>query len=189
VSTPIPRKFDARGRDLEKKRAESRLYYSKHKAEKRAYYLANKERIDAVAAARRGRRKEHVAAIQRAYFLANKKRCYEMTRAWKLAHPEKKVAMVWRARLKWRYGLTAEQFEAKVFEQGGCCATCPTKDGESVGKTKRLAVDHDHSIGSRGNAVRGLLCHRCNWVLGILKDDASVLRRLADYVDSWNAKR
>lgn len=52
------------------------------------------------------------------------------------------------------YGITGEQYWALYEAQGGRCAICRWASG----KTKRLAVDHDHETGQ----VLGLLCGRCN---------------------------
>jgi hypothetical protein len=83
------------------------------------------------------------------------------------------------------YGITAEQYEEKLKEQGGACAICgipPT--------TKRLAVDHDHAccpgVKSCGGCVRKLLCENCNHLLGKAEDNAARLRAAADYLDEWN---
>lgn len=59
--------------------------------------------------------------------------------------------------LKKRYGVTAEQFERMVNEQGGACAICGT-----IPTRRRLDVDHNHETGQ----VRGLLCMQCNTALG-----------------------
>jgi hypothetical protein len=45
---------------------------------------------------------------------------------------------------------------------------------------KTLVVDHSHETG----AVRGLLCHNCNRALGLIHDDAAVLRRAAEYIET-----
>lgn len=81
-----------------------------------------------------------------------------------------------RYRLKWRYGVTLEQYEAMLNRQGGVCAVCR---GASSKGTK-LAVDHCHDTG----AVRGLLCDNCNRAIGLLGDDADVLRRAAEYLSA-----
>jgi hypothetical protein len=63
--------------------------------------------------------------------------------------------------LKSHYGITLEQYDALLEEQGGVCAIC----GERP--EKHLCVDHCHETGT----VRGLLCKRCNFGLGYYKDD------------------
>lgn len=72
------------------------------------------------------------------------------------------------------YGITITQYDELLNAQGGTCAGC-----EARPESQRLFVDHDHETGE----VRGLLCSSCNLGLGNLKDDASRLRRLADYID------
>lgn len=74
------------------------------------------------------------------------------------------------------YGLTTEGYAALLAAQGGRCAIC-----WGVPRTKRLAVDHDHTSG----AVRGLLCSRCNHdLLGAAHDDVEILRRAVAYLES-----
>lgn len=69
-----------------------------------------------------------------------------------------------------KYGMTVEDYEAMLAEQGGVCAVCerPPKTG------RRLAVDHDHACcpgeGSCGKCVRGLLCTTCNTWLGFYEN-------------------
>jgi hypothetical protein len=72
--------------------------------------------------------------------------------------------------LKRRYGITAQEADAMLEEQGGVCAICRTAPA--------VHVDHDHSTG----AVRALLCFNCNGGLGQFRDDPNVLRAAADYV-------
>jgi Recombination endonuclease VII len=86
------------------------------------------------------------------------------------------------------YGITAEQYWALYDAQGGCCATCQ----RATGRTKRLAVDHDHACCagpiSCGKCVRGLLCGPCNKDL-IGRYTSTQLRRAADYKDNPPAQR
>jgi hypothetical protein len=74
------------------------------------------------------------------------------------------------AQLKCLYGITLEEWEALCAAQGGCCAICH--------RERRLDVDHCHESGK----VRGLLCRRCNLMLGQCGDDSDLLIKAADYL-------
>ncbi len=71
--------------------------------------------------------------------------------------------------LSWVYGITLDDFERILEEQGGLCAIC-----REPPRGERLYVDHDHACcpGRRscGRCVRGLLCHRCNSHLAFIED-------------------
>lgn len=79
--------------------------------------------------------------------------------------------------LKRKFGLTHEQFERMLSDQGKRCAnqTCRTDVPGGMGA---FHVDHDHITGK----VRELLCARCNTVLGRVKDDVSILHGLINYL-------
>lgn len=62
------------------------------------------------------------------------------------------------------------------------CAICSTD--KPTGKWKVFAVDHDHTTGQ----IRGLLCNECNRGMGLLKDDASLLRSAAEYLECHRIK-
>lgn len=65
-----------------------------------------------------------------------------------------------------KFDLTPEDYDRMHIEQNGVCAMC--KQPETCtrnGKVKRLAVDHDRKT----DIVRGLLCMRCNILLGWLE--------------------
>ena len=78
------------------------------------------------------------------------------------------------ARVQKVYGLAPGDYERLYAFQGGRCALCR----RASGKTKRLAVDHDHATGS----VRGLLCSGCNRLLGHARDDAAFFIRAWSYL-------
>jgi hypothetical protein len=61
------------------------------------------------------------------------------------------------------YGITLADFNAMLESQAGLCAVCcePMKPGRNT------CVDHDHKTG----AVRGLLCSRCNLLVGHAEPD------------------
>lgn len=73
------------------------------------------------------------------------------------AHTKATKARNANRRIETTYGLTAEQYNAIYTFQGGRCTICQ----RSTGKTRRLAVDHDHQTGT----IRGLLCKTCNTVV------------------------
>lgn len=85
------------------------------------------------------------------------------------------------ARLQATYGLSAEEYKRLLEAQGGKCAIC-----RETRKTN-LAVDHCHKT----EAVRGLLCARCNGQLLArgARDRSDVLRRAADYLEDYPAWR
>lgn len=80
------------------------------------------------------------------------------------------------------YGITADDYARMLEEQGGVCATCKnpeTATQHTTGAVKALAVDHCHTTGK----VRGLLCWRCNAVLGKVRDSTELLREMAAYLE------
>ena len=81
--------------------------------------------------------------------------------------------------LKRKYGMTVEQYDTILSEQGGGCAICGRKPRPDIS----LHIDHDHETG----AVRGILCFRCNNGLGDFDDDAVLLQQAVAYVVSHQA--
>ena len=65
-------------------------------------------------------------------------------------------------RLMDNYKLTIQMYDAIDAHQGHVCYACGQP--EPV-KGRRLSVDHDHITGE----IRGLLCSRCNPILGKLE--------------------
>lgn len=79
------------------------------------------------------------------------------------------------------YNLTIEDYNARLKQQNGTCAACgkpETAKFTKTGVTKRLAVDHCHNTGR----IRGLLCARCNRVLGLVADSSELLISLSAYL-------
>ena len=84
----------------------------------------------------------------------------------------------WRERhLKRKYGISIEQYNKMFYEQGGKCKIC----GCMKNKNKRqyfMNVDHCHETGK----VRGILCSKCNIILGGANDDVSILYKAIEYI-------
>ncbi|MER5883106.1 endonuclease VII domain-containing protein [Streptomyces sp. NPDC001941] len=83
------------------------------------------------------------------------------------------------ARLLAIYGLSADDYRRLLEAQGGRCAICLET------RKTNLAVDHCHKT----EAVRGLLCARCNGQLLArgARDRPDVLRRAAEYLENYPA--
>jgi hypothetical protein len=81
--------------------------------------------------------------------------------------------------LKRKYGISTEQYDAMLMEQGGHCALCPRTQPAPNPKVRRFSVDHDHGTGR----TRRLLCQWCNTAIGFLNDDPTLLREAANYVE------
>jgi hypothetical protein len=84
-------------------------------------------------------------------------------------------------RLPRTYGISSHQYESMLAAQNSVCAICGEEEKAAHGRTGmpfNLSVDHDHSTGQ----IRGLLCQRCNRALGLLKDDAGVVRKAFEYL-------
>lgn len=85
-------------------------------------------------------------------------------------------------RLK-QYGLTIEQYEQMVVDQGGRCAICgEPPNPRGILASASLNVDHSHETGR----VRGLLCTTCNQGLGYFKDDEVRLLAAVRYLKETN---
>lgn len=83
---------------------------------------------------------------------------------------------------KRNFDLSPPEYDAMLRAQNFVCAVCQRPETQilrKTGKLKALAVDHDHVT----KEVRGLLCTRCNQLLGSAKDDPQILREAADYLD------
>jgi hypothetical protein len=80
-----------------------------------------------------------------------------------------------------KFGITASDYERMLKVQGGRCAICQEKEVFVNKKThtrQELSVDHSHSTG----VVRGLLCVRCNRMLGYARDSVDILRNAISYL-------
>lgn len=102
----------------------------------------------------------------------------------------KRSAQAHASRLKTTYGITADEYAALYAHQGGVCAICVRANG----RTKRLAVDHDHAKNDADGkatreSIRGLLCGPCNRFIGRLGDSPAVLRRAAEYLENPPARK
>jgi hypothetical protein len=80
------------------------------------------------------------------------------------------------SRLKTKYGMTGEQFDLLLQDQGGVCKICGKTNAPT--RMNLLGVDHCHATGK----IRGLLCIKCNSGLGFFEDDINRMKAAIEYL-------
>jgi len=73
-----------------------------------------------------------------------------------------------------RIKVSPTEYRELVAKFGDVCMICAEKP------KYKLAVDHCHETGR----IRGLLCHRCNTSLGLMRDNPALLERASVYLRS-----
>ena len=128
----------------------------------------------------------HCKECRRQYERADPARALRRQKRWRERNPEKERARQLRCDLKRAYGLTVDQYNRMLAEQGGVCALCRAPETTPrKGTVMRLAVDHDHVTG----IIRGLLCNRCNRVIGMFKDSTDLAGAAVIYLEYWRGLR
>ena len=101
-------------------------------------------------------------------------------RAWKRAYDRKRSKkpnrIAWRQKYmrEWtfvnKYGISLDEFDALKLAQNNQCAICliPLVEGRG---SRKLRVDHCHET----KRVRGLLCNRCNILVGFIEKCSELL--------------
>ncbi|WP_461521585.1 endonuclease VII domain-containing protein [Porticoccus sp.] len=93
------------------------------------------------------------------------------------------------SKLKRMYGITVEDYDRMLSEQGGRCAICASDNtrtrryGNMLKKDVAFSVDHCHRTGK----VRGLLCSACNRVLGLIGDNPDIAQNIIKYLQRSNS--
>lgn len=81
--------------------------------------------------------------------------------------------------IKYQYGLSLENYNDMLNTQNNVCSICKN----DFKTTKTTHVDHNHKTGN----VRGILCSKCNNLLGMCNDDIQLLESAINYLKkpSW----
>jgi hypothetical protein len=147
------------GRDKEKYKALKHKYYEEHKEEIVEY-----------------RRKYNADPDHKARHNEQQKERYRNNREKLLEYNKKRYNPEYdRERKLKRYGITSEDYNSIFDAQEGRCAVCGIHQSELK---KPLFVDHVHSTGK----IRGLLCHRCNFAIGLFYDNIDNLFNAINYL-------
>lgn len=81
--------------------------------------------------------------------------------------------------LRRKYGITVADWDALFIAQGGSCAICKTQEPPLK---KGWHTDHCHETGK----VRGILCSRCNQMLGLSLESETTLQSAIGYLRTHN---
>ena len=87
--------------------------------------------------------------------------------------------------LQRRYGLSVDEYQTLLANHNFACAICKVEISDTVGyKSKRsVVVDHNHETGD----VRGILCSKCNLVLGHARESTEILYQAIVYLSERGA--
>jgi hypothetical protein len=81
---------------------------------------------------------------------------------------------------KKRYNITLEEYNRMLILQNSQCGICKISETEiKHGRNTYFAVDHCHISGK----VRGLLCYKCNSLLGFVNDEIETLKNAIKYLE------
>ena len=103
----------------------------------------------------------------------------ERRRKWNKKNVERVRFYNIKAKLKRKFNVEIDVYDALIEKQGNLCAVCGNLETvRQNGHIKSLAVDHNHGTGN----IRGLLCNNCNRALGLLGDNPDILQKMIAYL-------
>ena len=102
-------------------------------------------------------------------------RCRECFAEYNRQNPEGQRRRMRKWTLKHKYGITIEDYEQMLADQGGGCAICGT---DTPGGGGTFHVDHCHESGK----VRGVLCNNCNLGIGFLQEQLELFDIAKSYL-------
>ena len=174
----------------------------KNPENRRANNIKTKDRINARRRVLRAIKKPKVSEEQRIILNARSKKHYykdvEKTRAyqrnwkkeWAKKNPEAAKEKSYAHGIFHRYGLTVEQYDAKLAAQNNLCGLCGKPfEGETKFKGglegTAPVLDHDHGSGN----LRDFVHRSCNLGIGYFYDDPDLLRMAAEYLERHKSGR
>lgn len=106
----------------------------------------------------------------------------DYNRKYRQEHQEESRDKARRHMYKKKYGITPEEKNWMLVNQDNRCIICNTK---YPAHKSGWCVDHDHKTGK----IRSILCYSCNLVIGFAKEQSTILRMAAKYLDYHHAQR
>jgi len=87
--------------------------------------------------------------------------------------------------LQKRYGISVDEYKTLLANHNFACAICKVEISDTVGYKggRSGVVDHNHETGD----VRGILCSKCNLVLGHARESTDILYQAIVYLSERGA--
>jgi hypothetical protein len=133
------------------------------------YYIAHREELCAYGREYAAKHREERAA----YRVTHSEEIRAREKQYRATRPREMHAL-W---LACKYNMLIEDYDKMFAAQNGVCAICGLPPN-----SRKLEVDHDHDTGK----IRGLLCHKCNFMLGFAQNDIAILAKAQDYLFAAN---
>jgi hypothetical protein len=153
------------------------LYRKNHPDYYKQWSIKNADKIRRAGALWRKKNRERVLANKKLYRERHPERARAQVRAaWK-KNGKKYRTVGFRWWLKKKYGLTEQAYQEMLSRQNGRCKICGKLFGLTKGRYPN--IDHCHVA----NKIRGLLCFQCNVLLGMARDNISILRKAIIYLE------
>ena len=83
-----------------------------------------------------------------------------------------------------KLGVSRDEYLAVLHGQHGGCEICGAQEKPVAGTQRGLHLDHNHVTGKR----RGILCARCNQLLGRSNESVELLQSIIDYIQRYRMK-
>ena len=96
---------------------------------------------------------------------------------------EKGATTTRQAHLRRKYGIDLQTYEELLLSQGNKCKICGVGSNPDS-RANYFVIDHNHSTGD----IRGLLCTKCNALLGLALDSEDILERAKQYLKNSRVK-
>ena len=97
---------------------------------------------------------------------------------WSSRSPKKRLEQ----HLKYKYSLTINELMGELAKQNNCCAICEIQLPDLMvynNRRRGYAIDHNHETGK----FRGILCLKCNSMLGMACDNVEILYKASVYLN------
>ncbi len=87
--------------------------------------------------------------------------------------------------LQKRYGISVDEYKTLLANHNFACAICKVEIPDALGYKGKGSgvVDHNHETGD----VRGILCSKCNLVLGHARESTDILYQAIVYLSERGA--